>query len=120
MKTKKIYNTDKSLPLSEWVREEVKGIKRTKKVLELTSYLKIKKVGLNVNDSMGSFLFQGNDVYNNQLITSLFSTKGGLTGKSVVDIIPQNFYKTTITFTARTLINSSWINSKDEYKIKTI
>jgi penicillin-binding protein-related factor A (putative recombinase) len=119
---KKLYNTDKSLPLSEWVRLELKDktlIKETKP--HLSSFLKVStkshQKDLKFN-YLGSFINLNNTIYFNKRGVILMSSTGTQGNASIsISIIHQNFYKVTIAFTARRTIIGDWINDKDEYKI---
>ena len=110
---KDIYNSDKCEKVSDWIR--VKNVPSNKEAICLSSGIKpIDKIELMPNGSIG-YVFTGgyNSVYGNTqftgLFTSFFSNGHG------VSILPSNFLRCTSAFTARKLIENSWINQKDEY-----
>lgn len=114
---KKIYNVDNKIPCSDWVRQEIKGLK-TFDAPQLTNALKIKCDGKTMrgtiaNNGFGFFLNANNNVYVNTTQVSFFTSpcsKG-----NGFSIIKENIYKSTLLFTARKTIQPNWINCKDEY-----
>jgi len=115
MNIKKLYNTDNSIPCSEWVRQDVKGLK-TYDYPQMKSSINIsqKGRGKSIKNSLGYFHNNSNEVYYNSKVVGLYTTS--FNGANGVSIIPSNFYKTIMVFTARKTIIGNWINSKDEYK----
>ena len=113
---KVIYNLDNEIEASKWVREEVKGL-RTLDFPNLTSALICKQSGTirgrSVVNSIGYFLSQGNNIYENlsgvSLLTSPSSKGNGLS------IIDTNLFKVFSLFSARKVIKPDWTNQKDVY-----
>jgi hypothetical protein len=102
-------------PASDWVREEVKGLK-TFDAPQMTSSTKVKQAGGrgSICEYSKGYLFNtSNNVYQGliavSLFTSTFSHGNGLS------IIPENIHKVVALFTARKTITPNWINCKDEY-----
>ena len=113
---KNIYNTDGLPPMGDWVVEKKK--KNLVEWLPLTNGINVKTDG-NIRgtrmdaDALGYFHNNANSVcYNPQyvnLFTSVFASVHGC------EYYPSNFLRCTCAFTARKLIESNWINQKDEY-----
>ena len=114
---KTLYNTDDHKPASEWVREEIKGLK-TFDAPQMTSAISIKTdgktmCGKSVNGSIGYLFSGGNNINSNTQNVSLFSSCYSM-GHGL-SIVPENFLKVTALFTARRSIKNNWINTFDEY-----
>ena len=113
---KNIYNTDGLPPMGNWVVEKKK--KNLVEWLPLTNGINVKTDG-NIRgtrmdaDALGYFHNNANSVcYNPQyvnLFTSVFASVHGC------EYYPSNFLRCTCAFTARKLVESNWINQKDEY-----
>ena len=99
---------------SEWVRIELKGLK-TYDAPQISSSIEIKQNGYGkvVDNHLGYFLNNSNNIYENAQKVALFS--GAYSGAAGLSIIPENFHKVTTLFTARKSIKGNWINDKDEY-----
>jgi hypothetical protein len=113
--TKSIYNIDSGKTASEWVREEIKLRKSILDYPKLSSPLTVKQKGYSklCEGAFGYFYNNGNNVYYNGTNVSIFTSC--FSGKSGLSVIPENFNKIVSLFSARKLINSNWINQKDEY-----
>jgi hypothetical protein len=113
--TKSIYNVDLGKTASEWVREEVKDKKSTLDYPKLSAALTVKQKGYSklCEGAFGYFYNNGNNVYYNGTNVGMFTSC--FSGKSGLSIIPENYNKVVSLFSARKLINSNWINQKDEY-----
>jgi hypothetical protein len=117
---KRIYDTEKLLPLSEWVRQEIKKYKGPKVTLpHLTSALKVtnktvaKEIGQNY---IGSYIGLSNNVQRNDRGVTLLSSTGVQGNAKVsLSITHENFHKITNAFASRKLIEPNWVNEKDEY-----
>jgi len=112
---KNIYNVDKLVSASKWVRIEIKGKKCILDYPKLSSGLTIKQNGYSklCEGSFGYFYNAGNNVYYNGTNVSLFSS--AFSNKSGLPIISENFIKVSVMFSARKLIETNWVNCKDEY-----
>ena len=112
-----IYNCDNVKTASKWVREETNKLK-TYVYPNLSSAINIKyvdgcRIGKCVNNFIGFFFIGGNNVETNNQHCSIFSSAASLgVGLSIIE---KNYNKCIILFAARKLIDSNWINSKDEY-----
>lgn len=111
---KYLYNVDGRKKASDWVREEVKGLKTIDAPQQSSTYvIKEKGRGNLVEGGIGYILSASNNIqYNSQsvaMFSSCFSNGNGLS------IIKENILKTTALFTARKAIKGNWINDKDEY-----
>jgi len=113
--TKTVYNIDSGKTASEWVREEIRGKKCDIDLPKLSSALSVKQKGYSklCDGAFGYFYNNGNNVYYNGTNVSLFTSC--FSGKSGLSIIPENLKKVMIMFSARKLINTTWLNQKDEY-----
>jgi len=113
--TKSIYNVDSGKTASEWVREEVKNKKSILDYPKLSAALTVKQKGYSklCEGAFGYFYNNGNNVYYNGTNVGMFTSC--FSGKSGLSIIPENYNKVVSLFSARKLINSNWINQKDEY-----
>ena len=113
--TKVIYNLDGLTTASDWAKKEIKHLK-TFDEPNLSSGIKVRADdsdtrGTNFKGNLGYFLNAGNNVdMNMQKVTLFSSAYGNGNGLS-----RENFTKCTSLFTARKLIEKTWINSKDEY-----
>ena len=116
---KNIYNLDNEKTSSIWIREETKNLK-TFDVINLSSPLNVSNVkkarsGKCVENNIGYLNIAANNVEKNKTQVALFST--AYSGAIGTSIIPINFIKVTSLFTARKIIQSTWINCKDEYLV---
>lgn len=115
--SKVVYNIDEAKSATDWVKENVKGIK-TEDAPQMTSGINYKpnKNGCRgnlVKNAIGFYYNNSNNVDKNAqnvgMFTSCFSSGTGCS------ILPINFAKCTALFSARKLIEKTWVNSKDEY-----
>jgi hypothetical protein len=113
--TKEIYNIDDSKTATVWVREEIKKKKCNLDFPKLSSALEVKQKGYSklCEGSFGYFHSAGNNVYYNPTNVILFSS--AFSNKSGLPIIKENLSKVFNFFSARKLVESTWINQKDEY-----
>ena len=114
---KLIYNIDNSKTSSVWIREETNKLK-TYDCPNFTSAINIRQIdgtrsGKCVLNYIGYLNYGGNNVDKNIQQVALFSS--AYSGAIGTSIIPNNFYKIVTCFSARKLIEKTWINSKDEY-----
>jgi len=113
--TKKLYNTENTLSLSKWIKNN-SIIGKTFDVPQLTSPLNIKNEdgrGRLDETSLGFLLNLTNRVEKNGTSVSLYSSAAAEGNGFSVN--PSNFIHSLIGFTARKSIKSTWINQKDEY-----
>jgi hypothetical protein len=112
---KNIYNADGNIDASTWVRQEIKGKKCNLDYPKLSSALSIKQSGYSnlCEGAFGYYYNNGNNVYYNGTNVSMFSSC--FSGKSGLSVIPENFIKVSVMFSARKLIETNWVNCKDEY-----
>jgi hypothetical protein len=117
LEVKTIYNADKTKTASEWVRKEIKNRKSNLDYPKLSAPLTVKQKGYSklCEGAIGYFYNNGNNVYYNGTNVAIFTSC--FSGKSGISIIPENYLKTSILFSARKLIESNWINQKDEYLV---
>lgn len=116
---KVVYNTDGKIGASEWLREEIKKTDKPKVLMpHFSSPLNVnnKENQTLLEGSIGGFCCISNNVYENTqgvILTSAIQTKG--TACVTNSVINDNFTKCTALFSARKLIDCTWVNSKDEY-----
>lgn len=115
--SKVVYNIDSKKSGTDWVKEEVKKMK-TEDAPQMTSGINYKSNkdgcrGNLVKNALGFYYNNSNNVDKNAqnvgMFTSCFSSGTGCS------ILPINFTKCTALFSARKLIDCTWVNSKDEY-----
>jgi hypothetical protein len=111
---KNLYNLDKSMEASEWVRQEVKGIKTNSDSPQFSSALTVKHgKGKLADNALGYSHNNGNSVRDNQTLVGLYSSAFSV--HQGFSVIPANFEKATALFAARKVVKGSWTNDKDEY-----
>ena len=114
--TKEIYNTDNLISASDWVRQELKGLK-TEAGPQMTSFYACKNEGrgtfINSKSYLGQFHIAGTSVYKNTTDVGIYSINNS-NGNSI-SILIENFHKIVTLFVARKSITPNWINCKDEY-----
>lgn len=111
-----LYNLDDSTEAADWVREDIKKIKTKKDYLQLQSALKYDRLtgdGSYAPGSIGYFMNDSNNIYENSTHVGLFSAPHA--HGHGLNVFPVNFERTVSLFAARALISSNWINQKDEY-----
>lgn len=111
---KTIYNTDDRKSLSDWIKEIKIG--KTIDFPQVSSALVVKDMdgyGRMTKDSFGYFLNNANNVNENIVNVSLF-TSPAYKGHGV-SITRENFLRVINSFSVRKMITPNWVNSKDEY-----
>lgn len=112
---KNIYNVWNDNQLSAWTRESIKSLK-TKDVICVKSAISVIEKntrGRLFDNALGYYWGNGNNVQFNDSYVGLFSTSFG--NGHGHGISKDNFTRCTSAFAARKLIESNWINDKDEY-----
>lgn len=111
---KTVYNIDNELAANDWAKEPVKKLKAYD-APQISSGVVVKEkgVGTIVPNALGYFGSNSNNVDMNTMYVSLYS--GASSRAHGYSVIPENFTRCTALFSARKLVNKSWINSKDEY-----
>jgi len=110
---KYLYNSD-DREASEWVRKPLKGYK-TGDAPQMSSGLAIKEGpgcrGSMITGALGYMTAVGNNAHGTSFITtSCSSTANGFS------ILPgESFRRSTALYAARKLVESNWVNQKDEY-----
>lgn len=111
---KVVYNVDSQKLARDWAKEPIKGIKTQDKPY-LTSALNVSEDGYGqlTIGAIGYTMFKGNNVDNNTsgvaTVSSMYANGHG------ISILDSNFTRCTALFSARKLIDKTWVNSKDEY-----
>jgi hypothetical protein len=111
--SKKFYNTDKKISLSEWVKNTKKPDEFPTFKSALSVHYSNRSVGM-PKDSLGTLVIGGNNVSNSQ--NCVFLLTGGITsrnGKIYLD--EKNFIKSCMIFTSRTCVVKSYLNGNDEF-----
>ena len=113
--SKTLYNVDGKITASKWVRQEIRNKKCVIDHPKLSSALIVKQSGYSklCEGAFGYYYNNGNNVYYNGTNVSMFTSC--FSGKSGLPVIVENFIKTTTMFSARKLIETNWVNCKDEY-----
>jgi len=111
-----VYNVDGEITARSWAVKDVKKLK-TKDVVNMTSALVVKNDdktrGTLFDNALGYFYCNSNNVDKNAQNVGMFSSAFG--ASNGFGINEDNFTKCTALFSARKLIEKTWINSKDEY-----
>ena len=113
---KTIYNNDNGKSCSDWIKENIKGLKGVD-APQMMSALNYRDTGLLfgslVEGALGYYVNIANNVNKNtQCIYLLSSCAAQGHG---ISILPQNFDRVAANFSARRLIASNWMNWADEY-----
>ena len=111
---KNVYNIDGHKSANDWAKETVKG-KKTQDAPQFSSGIQIKPDGYGtiIANALGYFASNSNNVDMNSMYVSLFS--GAYSRAHGYSILDSNFTRCTALFSARKLIDKTWVNSKDEY-----
>ena len=112
---KTIYNVDYAITASKWVKDN--NIKIKIDFPNFTSALKMKINGNNqiAENALGMIVADSNNVDKNAQFVSLVSGCANMGHLASYSITKDNFHRCTALFTARKLVEKTWINSKDEY-----
>ena len=110
--SKVVYNIDGEKSASEWAKSNNKN---TKDYPNFTNALNVteKSCGKMVDGAFGYMNNGGNNIDQNMQMVALFS--GMYSNAHGISLIESNFTKCTALFSARKLIEKTWVNSKDEY-----
>lgn len=114
---KELYNLDGVESAADWVRSPIKGIK-TFDAPQMTNAITVgsgtgTKLGRIVNNALGYIFTNTNYISTNSQGVGIFSSAFSM-GQGC-SIIPENFNRVVSFFAARKLIESNWINERDEY-----
>ena len=114
---KVIYNSDTIKNLGEWIKE-IKLAGEKGDFPNLSSGIVIKANDKKwIDGSLGTYFHMNNDIYHSAqgvLMSSGVATVGKGT-TCHISMKAENFLRCTSAFTARKLIENTWINQKDEY-----
>ena len=112
---KVIYNTDKRIDASKWVKKGL-GV-NTILYPPTTDGLKIKQANVRcdklTDNGLGYFHNNANNTQYNPNYVGLYTMPFG--SSNGFSIVPENLLNVTCLFTARKSIDPSWVNQKDEY-----
>lgn len=112
-----IYNVDRNTPASDWVREGLKGVeKELRPHLSNAINISEKENQTLAKKALGSLMALSNNIDENTqgvAMASSIQTKGSACIS--ISVLPDNFTRCTSLFSARKLIEKTWVNSKDEY-----
>ena len=114
---KVIYNIDNEKSAKEWIKEPIKGVKVFEKPT-MSNALTIKE-GKNcktkiAENAIGCYSNMGNNVDQNAQKVALFSSSDSSNANGI-SVLPQNLERIVTIFSARKLVEKTWVNSKDEY-----
>lgn len=112
---KNLYNANNCIKASEWVRENIKGLK-TFDAPNMTNALNVKEKntrGLTIENAFGYFHNNANSVQYNGTYVGLYCSP--FAAAHGLPVIAENFNRIVCNFSARKLIDCNWVNSKDEY-----
>lgn len=113
---KEVYNLDGLKNAKDWVFDHVRKIKAFD-APQMSNAITVKPDGYGklIPNALGYFYSNGNNVYFNPTNVSIFTST--FSGKNGCSINADNINKVFALFTARKLIESNWINQKDEYMV---
>lgn len=114
-----IYNLDGIKTAKEWIKAPIVNIKTPKVRKPPLSNAITVKPGKSSNTSifenaLGCYLNVGNDVYNSAIKVALF-TSCDSSNANGISITKENYDRIMTIFSARKLVESTWINNKDNY-----
>jgi hypothetical protein len=114
---KTLYNCDKTISASDWVRSEIKKIKTDSSLPQFQNATKLrtngKLSGPYIENSLGYYYNNSNNIDKNSQNVAMWSA--GFYAGHGVSVIDENFYKCVSLFSARKTVSKNWKNSKDEY-----
>lgn len=113
---KKMYNSDNKVKASDWVRENIPARGGSHDFVKLSSALVVKPKntrGTMIPGALGYMLNNSNIVEKNSIGVAMFSTT--FSASNGLSILPNNFARVCMLFTARKLIKPNWLTGKDEY-----
>ena len=117
IREKVIYNLDSGNKASDWVKEVTSKLKTHKWCIQMKSALNPKLEGdlrgCDINESLGYFENDSNNVYENARRVAILSSPSS--HGCGLPILLSNYKRCTSLFTARKSIKGDWINTKDEY-----
>ena len=115
--SKEIYNTDGLKTLKDWLKESEPKVAKTD-FPNMKSALNVVENGKQfLEGSIGTLFYHSNDVY--QSTQNVWLCSGVASSVQNVSfhrsILPSNFLRITTAFSARKLIEATWINIKDNF-----
>ncbi len=121
---KVIYNNDKEETAKDWIKQPIQHIKEEKiQKPTLSSGIVIKKNPTSntvmFKSALGCYLNMANDVYCSTQKVALFSSCDNSNANGL-SIMPENFERICAVFSARRLIENTWINHIDQYMIPDV
>ena len=111
-----IYNSSFYDKASDWVKAPIRKLETTNSYPATTSGLSLKENNVRASgivSQLGYCLNNANSIQDNQQKVAMFSTTYG--NGHGHGICKENFTRCTALFTARKLIENTWINHADEY-----
>ena len=111
-----LYNLDDGtfIPLSQWIKEKNTVEKMTFPEMKSGIALNGKECTIR-GDFLGTLVSLGASIYSSAQGVALFSGCGRIGHSPMYPITKHNFSRCACAFTARKLVESNWINQKDEY-----
>ena len=107
-----VYNIDGEKTANEWVKYTLP--KKMVSFPNMSNALNIKENDHKIADGFIGYMYnKSNNVDKNTQEVALFSTM--FSDAHGISVLPDNFTKCTSVFSARKLIDCTWVNSKDEY-----
>ena len=113
-----IYNSAFFNKASDWVKDPIKNLKEKNTFPCLTSGLKLDTLGRDRNElrrMLGSLTLKGNNVKENSTGVLWLTSTYANGHCACACACAENFTRCTALFTARKLIENTWINHADEY-----
>lgn len=114
-----LYNLDNKQTATDWLKEDSISCK-SYDVPNLSNPFKVRDDGEGrmTDNAFGYFLCSGNNIHKNRETVAMFTT--AFSGRRGYSVQKTNFYKCSMFFTCRQLVNSNWINWQDEYNYPNV
>ena len=110
--SKGIYNTDNVNNISKWYNTLAE---KNTETLTFKSALNVGSKILKTPDNFIGYYISGSNIVEKNVQECRIQSMPNDGGKENSVILPQNFTRCTSLFSARKLVEKTWINSKDEY-----
>ena len=119
-----IYNSDNINTAKEWIKEQITHIKQEKiQFPTLTTGTNVRKGKYSntriFSNALGCYYNVGNDVNSGSQNIAIF-TSCDSSNANGISIMPENFDRICAVFSARRLIENTWINHIDQYMIPNV
>lgn len=113
---KNVYNLDGSYSLSDWMREDIKDLKRDTTFPNMTNAIGIVNKDFKTSsNAIGSLLNSSNSMSDSSTGVALFTGIGCKGNNSKIPVTKESIIRTVTTIAAKKIVEEDWTNNKDEY-----